>query len=103
MKQTYEERVQALAEKMAREKYKHSSLFKYKDDEKYPNTNKNIVREISNMLPAARIAVAEMAAEVRNAFGRVRHWVSVTDEWIEIYLKERGLIPDDGQEVSNNE
>lgn len=97
-KQSYQERVQALAQKMGLVKYADTlEIYSHISENEYLKRKKEA---IELMLPAARIAVADTAEAVRKAFRRVRHWVSVTDEWIEIYLKEQGLIPDDGQGVN---
>lgn len=102
---TYQERVQALAEEMAHTVY-GSTLYiaKIAGDKQY-QTRKT--QAIEQMLPTARIAVKHMAEAViiyaydgdMKAFKRNE----ANGGYVTNYLKEQGLIPDDGQEAVTNE
>ena len=91
--QAYQQRVQALAEKMAKDKWDNDPFRKGED---FYRTEKNIQTDwINDEINGARIAVAEMAAELKPCLEALATYTLLD---VEKVLKQRGLIPDNGQE-----
>lgn len=99
-KQSYEHRVRALAEKMARNKYP-ITFFQTKHPSVWEETFYEKQREytIELMMSTARIAVAEMAEIAKTAYWE-GYLVKSGD--MEGWLEEQGLIPDNAQEGAQN-
>lgn len=96
--QSYQERVQALAEKMGLVKYADTlEIYSHISENEYLKRKKEA---IELMLPAARIAVAEMAEEIRMLLQQVTSWA---DCEIQDELLNRGLLPDNAQEGGKDE
>lgn len=87
MKQTYEQRIRALAEKMAQKK--HPNLYLKRKPRLY---TEEIIRRYYD---CARIAVAEMAEISKAVFLHHHERLDEMNDW----LIKRGLIPDNGQGV----
>lgn len=93
-KQSYHERVQALAEKMAANRWDNDP---YRKGEDFNKAEEDIrVSWINEELINARISVAD-TVEAIQTFAAIHG--SCTMGQTEQYLKEQGLIPNDGQGV----
>lgn len=94
MKQTYEQRVRALAEDFAR--INATALFElYDRTVGRAETVEAVARCAEQYKPFAYIAIKHMAAAVIQAWND--NEPVETSRSCEAYLKEQGLIPDDGQ------
>lgn len=102
MNEKYNERVRALAEKIAKvqdpEHFKKGEYINNSVDAAFYDQETQYL--ISWYIESGCQAVAEMAEEVRMLLQQVTAWpdCEVHDELI-----KRGLIPDNGQEVDSNE
>lgn len=99
MKQTYEQRVRALAETMYRDEAG------IKKDSGINKVDWALFGE--RYMQYARIAVAETAEAAKRGYNQgVFDVVSELYPGLinsELYIKEQGLIPDDGQEAGSDE
>lgn len=95
MKQSYEQRVRALAETMYRDEAG------IKKDSGINKVDWALFGE--RYMKYARIAVADTAGTVRQAWLHGEPLTMAEYALCNIYLQEQGLIPDDGQEASIDE
>lgn len=89
---TYQERVQAIAEEMAKEKHPLTFLCSEKNGHLWATDyyKKQAAYVIELMLPAARIAVKHMA-ELHTKWANS---IDLTHGSLDTYLRKEGLIPE---------
>jgi hypothetical protein len=100
---TYQERVTAIAEEMAKEKHPLTFLCSEKNGHLWATDyyKKQAAYVIELMLPAARIAVKHMAEAVTRALQQDYAGFPGADGVIHTWLIEQGLMPDTDQKANS--
>jgi len=107
---TYEQRVQTIAEKMAKNQYERAEKEVMRLGVSFSDLT-DLQKKIytDTKMADARIAVAEMAeAVIIYAFGSLEDYNQLVEQgqefdYMDRVLKEQGLIPDTEQEAAANE